>query len=91
MDFDEILYHLRRSRISRKAIKLIFTGCLFLVIIFVILIIIAIILAFKYHTQIYDGFMRIVNFIFGDSPDNVIRGFFKQIADNFLKNLFNGE
>ena len=57
----------------------------------VILLAIAIILAFKYHTQIYDGFMSIINFIFGDSPDNVIRGLFKQIADNFLKNLFNGE
>lgn len=88
MDFEEILYLLRRKRLDKKTLKVIISGCLFLVMVLIILLVIAIILAFKYHTQIYDGFMRIINFIFGDSPDNVIRGVFKQISDNFLKNLF---
>jgi capsular polysaccharide biosynthesis protein len=91
MDIEDILYYVKRNRFSKKALKVLLTGCLFIVVIFIVLIIIAAILAFKYHTQIYDGFMRIINFIFGDSPDNMIRGFFKQIADNFLKNLFSGE
>lgn len=91
MDFEEILYHLKRNRLGKKAFKLVLAGCLFLLILFVILVVIAIILALTYHTQIYDGFMKIVNYVFGDSPDNVIRGFFQQLADNFLKNLFNGE
>ncbi|SHF60365.1 hypothetical protein SAMN02745133_03071 [Desulforamulus putei DSM 12395] len=91
MDFEDILYYLKRNRLGKKTLKVLLTGCLFIVIVFMILIVIAVILAFKYHTQIYDSFMRIINFIFGDSPDNVIRGFLKQIADNFLKNLFNGE
>ncbi|WP_298197393.1 hypothetical protein [Desulfosporosinus sp.] len=88
MDIEKILYHLRRNRLGGKALKIVLSGCLFLVIAFVILLVIAITLAFNYHAQIYDGFMRIINFIFGDSPDNVIRGFFKQLADNFLKDLF---
>lgn len=88
MDIEKILYHLRRNRLGGKTLKILLSGCLFLVIAFVILLVIAITLAFNYHAQIYDGFMRIINFIFGDSPDNVIRGFFKQLADNFLKDLF---
>lgn len=86
MDFEEIL---RGNQLGNKALKIVLTGCLFLVIAFVILLVISVILAFRYHAQIYDGFVSIINFIFGDSPDNVIRGFFKQFADNFLKNLFN--
>lgn len=88
MDIEKILYHLRRNRLGGKNLKIVLSGCLFLVIAFVILLVIAITLAFNYHAQIYDGFMWIINFIFGDSPDNVIRGFFKQLADNFLKDLF---
>lgn len=88
MDIEKILYHLRRNRLEGKALKIVLSGCLFLVIAFVILIAIAIILAFNYQAQISDGFMRIINFIFGDSPDNVIRGFFKQLGDNFIKDLF---
>lgn len=89
MHFEEFLYHLRRNRLGRRASKVVLKGCLFLVIVFVILVVIAIILAFNYHAQIYDGFIRIINFIFGDSPDNVIRGYLKQLADSFLKNIFN--
>lgn len=90
MDLEEILYHLRRHRLGKRTLKVLMAGCLIVVIAFIVLLIIAIILAVKYHTQIYDGFMRIFNFIFGDSPDNVIRGFLKQILDNLLKNMFNG-
>lgn len=89
MHFEEILYHLRRNQLGRKVSKVVLKGCLFLVIVFVILVVIAIILAFNYHAQIYDGFIRIINFIFGDSPGNVIRGYLKQFADSFLKNMFN--
>lgn len=59
-----------------------------MVIIFIILLIIAIILAIKYPTQLIDGFIKILNFIFGDSPNNVIKDFIKQITDNFINNLF---
>ncbi|AFV03303.1 hypothetical protein UNSWDHB_633 [Dehalobacter sp. UNSWDHB] len=90
MDLEEILYHMKRNRLGKKAVKIVLTGCLLLIIVFIILLVIAIILAVKYHTQIYDGFMGIINFIFGDSPDNVIRGFIQQIIDSFFKNLFNG-
>ncbi|WP_242873053.1 hypothetical protein [Clostridium magnum] len=89
MDFQEILYQLKKNRLGKKAVKLIFTGCLFMMIIFIILIIIAMILAVKYHTQIFDGLMRIFNYVFGDSPNNVISGYVKQIIDNFIKDLFN--
>lgn len=89
VDFEEILYQLRQNRLGKKTVKVILTGCLFVMLVFIILLIIAIILAVKYHTQIFDGFMRIFNYIFGDSPDNVISGYIKQIADNFIKNLFN--
>lgn len=91
MDIEEILYKLKHNRLGKKALNVVLTGCLMLVILVVFLLVIALILAFKYHTQIYDVFVSIINFVFGDSPDNVIRGFFKQIGDNFLKNLFNGE
>lgn len=89
MNFEEIQYYLRRDKLGKKALKVVLTGCLFLAIVFVILLVIAIILAFKYNAQIYDGFMRLINFIFGNSPENVISRFIKQIADNFLKNFFN--
>ncbi|OLN31343.1 hypothetical protein DSOL_2682 [Desulfosporosinus metallidurans] len=46
-------------------------------------------MAYKYNAQIYDGFVRIINYIFENSPENLISGYFKQFADNFLKNLFN--
>lgn len=88
MHFEEILYHLRRNRLGKKTLKVLLGGCLFLVVLFVVLLVIVIILAFKYHGQIYDGFISMINFLFGDSPDNVIRGFFKQIVDSFFKNLF---
>lgn len=86
---DIIRHNLRRNGLGKKVIKVVLTGCLFLVIVLVILLAIAIILAFKYNAQIYDGFMRIINYVFGNSPENVISGYFKQIADNFLKSLFN--
>ena len=89
MDFVKILYHLKRNRLGKKVAKVVLTGCLVLVILFVILITIAIVLAFKYNAQIWDGFVRIINYIFGNSPENVISGFFKQISDNFIKTLFN--
>jgi len=90
VDFEDILYNLKQKRFGGKLFKIVLAGFLFIAVAIVILLIISIILAMNYHTQIYDGFMRLVNFIFGDSPENVIRGYLKQIADNFLKNLFNG-
>lgn len=91
MDIEDFLYYLKRKGIGKKAFKIMFVGCLFVAIIIIIFVAIVAILALKYHTQIYDGFMRTVNYIFGDSPDNVLRNFLKQIADNYLKNLFSGE
>jgi hypothetical protein len=86
MDYEEII---RGNGLGKKTLKVIRRGCLFLVFAFVILLASVTILAFNYHAQIYSGFMSIVNFIFGDSPDNVIRGYLKQFADGFLKNMFN--
>lgn len=89
MDFEQVQQNFRRNGLGKKVAKVVLKGCLFLVIACVILIVIAIILAFNYHTQIYDGFTRIINFIFGNSPENVISGYFKNFADNFLKSIFN--
>ncbi|TGE34348.1 hypothetical protein [Desulfosporosinus sp. Sb-LF] len=86
MDYEEII---RGSGLEKKALKVVRRGCLFLVIAFVVLLACLIILAFNYHAQIYGGFMSIINFIFGDSPNNVIRGYLKQFADSFIKNMFN--
>lgn len=86
MDYEEII---RGYGLGKKPLKVLRRGCLFLVIAFVILLVGVIILAFNYHAQIYGGFMSIINFIFGDSPDNVIRGYLKQFADSFLKSMFN--
>ncbi|MGE5328218.1 MAG: hypothetical protein ACM3KR_01765 [Deltaproteobacteria bacterium] len=90
MDFEDIFYNLKHKRFGGRLFKIVLAGFLFIVAAIVILLITSIILAMNYHTQIYDGFMQIVNFIFGDSPENVIRGYLQQIADNFFKNLFNG-
>ncbi|ODA43105.1 hypothetical protein [Desulfosporosinus sp. BG] len=89
MDFEQVQHNFRQNGLGKKVAKVVLTGCLFLVIVFVILLVIAVILAFKYNAQIYDGFVRIINYIFGNSPENLISGYFKQFADNFLKNLFN--
>lgn len=89
VDLEEILYNLKQKRVGKKVVKVVLTRCLFVVVVFVILLVVAIILATNYHTQIYDGFLRSINFIFGDSPQNVISGFIKQISDNFIKTLFN--
>lgn len=86
MDYEEIT---RGSKLGKKALKVVCRVFLFLVIVFVVLLVCLIILAFNYHAQIYGGFMSIINFIFGDSPDNVIRGYLKQFADSFIKNMFN--
>lgn len=87
MDYEEIIRG--NGLLGKKALKIVRKGCLFLVIVFVILLVSVIILAFNYHAQIYGGFMSIINFIFGDLPGNVIRGYLKQFADSFLKNMFN--
>lgn len=89
MDLEEILYYLKRKRLGKRVLKVILLGFLFLVLLLICLLVVAVILALRYHTQIYDGFMRIINFVFGDSPDNILRGLFKQIVDNFIGKLFN--
>jgi hypothetical protein len=88
---EDVLYLLKRNRFSKKTLKILIGGCLVLVLGFILLVVIAIVLAFAYRTQIYDGFMGIVNFLFGDSSDNVIRNFLQQLADSFLKDLLKGE
>jgi hypothetical protein len=89
MDFEEIIYHLKQS-LGKKSSKVIFIGCLLIVIVFLLLAVTAVIIAFKYHTQIYDGFLKIFNYIFNDSPNNVFRNIIKQLIDNSIKNLFSG-
>lgn len=42
----------------------------------------------QYHAEIYAWFSKAVNFIFGDSTENVTRNIVKQVIDGFLKNLF---
>lgn len=88
MDFEKTIYRLRRNGLGRKVLKVLLTGCLVLVVLIVILIVFAIVLAVKYHTQIYEGFNNAINFIFGDSTINVVRGWIQQIVDIFIKNLF---
>src|SRR5665648_1141263 len=85
MDFEHVQQNLRSNGLGKKVTEIVLKGCLFLVIAFVILIVAAVILAFNFHTQIYDGFTRSINFIFGDSPGNVISSYIKQFSDNFLK------
>jgi hypothetical protein len=82
--------NLRLSRSGKKAFKVLLSGCLIIITLFVILLVVAVILTLKYHTQLYEGFLRIINYIFGDSPDNVIRGYIQLFADNYLKGLFSG-
>ena len=91
LNFQDISYHLKQRFLGRKTLKIILTGCLLIFIVIMLLLVIAIILAFNYHTQIYDGLLRISNFIFNDSPDNILMNYFKQIIDNSIKNLFNGD
>jgi predicted PurR-regulated permease PerM len=91
MDFEDIFYHMKQNRFGKKIVKVMLALCILFIIVCAILFIAAIILASKYHTQIFDGFTRVINYLFGDSPDNVIRGVFKQVTDNFIKNLFTGE
>jgi hypothetical protein len=62
-------------------------GCLLIGAISLILLVIAGVLAFVYHEQLYDGFSMIINYLFGDSPDNVLRGYSQQLADGFTKSL----
>jgi len=87
MDLEEIIYYLRRNKVSKKWL---FAGC-FIIFIGIILLACTEILVAKYHTQIYNGFMGIINFIFGDSLESEIRSVLKQITDNYLSNLFKGE
>jgi len=88
MDLEEILYYLRGNKVSKKWL---FAGCLIIIFIGIILLACTVILVAKYHTQIYNGFMGIINFIFGDSLESEIRSVLKQITDNYLSNLFKGE
>ncbi len=64
---------------------------IFVVSAFLFLFVITGFLAFTYHAEIYDLFMRSISFVFGDSPDKVLRGFSQQAADGFLKSLFSGD
>ena len=91
LDFQEIIYQIKQRFLGEKTLKVILTGCLVIFIVITLLIVMAIILAFNYHTQIYDGLLKIFNFIFNDSPDNILSNLLKQIVDNFTKNLFKGD
>jgi hypothetical protein len=82
---EDVLYLLKRSGVKRKTILF---GCLVILTFAMVLLVIAIILAVNYHTQIYDGFLRIINFIFGDSLNNVVRNVIKQLMNNYIVNLF---
>jgi hypothetical protein len=81
----------RRRKLRKKTFKVLLAACIFIVSTFLVLLAISGFLAFTYHAEIYDGFMRIISYIFGDSPDNVLRGFMQQFADSFLKNLVSGD
>lgn len=81
---------LKQGPVKGKLFKIILLGFLIIFVFAVIFLAVAVILAVKYHTQIYDGFMRAINFVFGDSPDNVIRNIVRQLIDNFFKNLLSG-
>lgn len=61
----------KRSSMTRKIIKLIIIGALLIFIALIILFVIVSIVAMNYHGQIYEGFLRIINFIFGDSSVKV--------------------
>jgi hypothetical protein len=74
----------------KKTFKLLLKGCLLLVALFVVLLAAAIIFTMNYHTQIANGFLSIVNYVFGNSPENVLRGFIQQLTDNYLSSLFSG-
>lgn len=89
MDFEEFIYLMKRNRLGKNALKIILTGCLGLVILIIVFFVIAILAAFNYHEQIYEVISRIINFVFGDSPNNALRGFFQQYIDGALKNQFN--
>ena len=77
-----------QSLLKGKFLKLILIGLLGISIFFFILLIIAIIFAAKYHMQIYEFFLNAVNYIFGDTPGNVLREIINTVVNGFLRNLF---
>jgi hypothetical protein len=85
---ENIVYSLRNRRFRKKTVIVLIAGCLLIGAISLILLVIAGVLAFTYHEQLYDGFSMIINYLFGDSPDNVLRGYSQQLADGFTKSLF---
>lgn len=94
MDDLDFLRQLSRNPKNRRILKFLILGAIALAFIILLILVAAIILAVKYHTQIYDGFSKTINFVFGDSPQNIEKGVIsatRQYIDEFLKNVLKVE
>lgn len=79
---------LLRNLLKGKLLKFIVVGLLGIFVIFLILLTVAIILVVNYHIQIYQFFLSAVNYIFGDTPGNVLKEIINTVVNGFLRNLF---